>query len=108
MGLADLKKNATRAKHVTPGVSLEDFIDGATLYANGIHIPGAANDDAKPKGRRYKNATFSLNDNAATQLTVMTADNHISKSKLIRVLINEHYHRSWEMQHLIETQSPTE
>ena len=109
MGLADLKKNASPAK-LSQQLSLDDFIDGATLYAMGIqrHPNQAANDSCKYKGRKFRNATFTLSEACIQQLTDMTGDGHIAKSKLLRILISEHYSRSKEVQQQIEAASQTE
>ncbi|MCL1037857.1 hypothetical protein L2750_11910 [Shewanella submarina] len=109
MGLADLKKNASPAK-LSQQLSLEEFIDGATLYAMGMqrHTSQAANDCCKHKGRRFRNATFTLSETSIQQLTEMTGDGHIAKSKLLRILINEHFNHTKETQAQIESASSTE
>jgi len=109
-------------------LSLDEFIDAATLYAMGeSHIPSTGNsvaamervkesplevtletsnvvtlhrpqtasrpldatiDDERP---HYRKATFSLSEAAIAHLATLSEESDISKSKLIRFLIEQHY-----------------
>ncbi|MGI2259433.1 hypothetical protein [Shewanella sp. GXUN23E] len=111
MGLADLKKNALPAKSSQARLSLEEFIDGATLYAMGLQRHAgkpAANDNGKHRSRKFRNATFTLSETCIEQLAEMTGDGHIAKSRLVRILIHEHYLQTRELREQIEAASLTE
>ncbi|MEL4371279.1 CopG family transcriptional regulator [Shewanella xiamenensis] len=128
MGLSDLKKNAMPSRGGVQPLSLDEFIDAATLYAMGeSHIPSTGNsvaamervkesplevtletsnvvtlhrpqtasrpldatiDDKRP---HYRKATFSLSEAAIAHLATLSEESDISKSKLIRFLIEQHY-----------------
>lgn len=128
MGLSDLKKNAMPSRGGVQPLSLDEFIDAATLYAMGeSHIPSTGNsvaamervkespvevtletsnvvtlhrpqtasrpldatiDDERP---HYRKATFSLSEAAIAHLATLSKESDISKSKLIRFLIEQHY-----------------
>lgn len=128
MGLSDLKKNAMPSRGGAQPLSLDEFIDAATLYAMGeSHIPSTGNsvaamervkesplevtldtsnvvtlhrpqtasrsldttiDDERP---HYRKATFSLSEAAIAHLATLSEESDISKSKLIRFLIEQHY-----------------
>jgi len=128
MGLSDLKKNAMPSRGGVQPLSLDEFIDAATLYAMGeSHIPSTGNsvaamervkesplevtldtsnvvtlhrpqtasrsldatiDDERP---HYRKATFSLSEAAIAHLATLSEESDISKSKLIRFLIEQHY-----------------
>ncbi|MCR4535170.1 CopG family transcriptional regulator [Shewanella xiamenensis] len=128
MGLSDLKKNAMPSRGSVQPLSLDEFIDAATLYAMGeSHIPSTGNsvaamervkesplevtletsnvvtlhrpqtasrpldatiDDERP---HYRKATFSLSEAAIAHLATLSEESDISKSKLIRFLIEQHY-----------------
>lgn len=128
MGLSDLKKNAMPSRRGVQPLSLDEFIDAATLYAMGeSHIPSTGNsvaamervkesplevtldtsnvvtlhrpqtasrsldttiDDERP---HYRKATFSLSEAAIAHLATLSEESDISKSKLIRFLIEQHY-----------------
>lgn len=148
MGLSDLKKNAMPSRGGTQPLSLDEFIDAATLYAMGenrlpstggsvaamelvkelplqaaplevaplevapfevapfevkldtsnvvtLHPPKTASmqqDANHEEGRpHYRKATFSLSEAAISHLAKLSEESDISKSKLIRFLIEQHY-----------------
>ena len=128
MGLSDLKKNAMPSRGGAESLSLDEFIDAATLYAMGetrlpstsapftatklaeesllevildssnvvtLHrpkthsiLPDAQTEEERP---HYRKATFSLSEAAIIHLAKLSAESDISKSKLIRFLIEQHY-----------------
>ncbi|QIR13888.1 hypothetical protein [Shewanella aestuarii] len=113
MGLADLKKNASSCKASFSGqMSVEDFIDAASLYALGQTHEFANSTNvvdflsrrdeqqtrtSKPtKGKKdvntkpFKRATFTLSEQAINQLAENSQASQLAKSKLIRHLIAEH------------------
>ncbi|QYK10328.1 CopG family transcriptional regulator [Shewanella mangrovisoli] len=138
MGLSDLKKNAMPSRGGAQPLSLDEFIDAATLYAMGenrlpstggslaamelvkelplqaaplevaplevildtsnvvtLHRPKTASmqQDANHEEERphYRKATFSLSEAAISHLAKLSEESDISKSKLIRFLIEQHY-----------------
>ncbi|MEL4429261.1 CopG family transcriptional regulator [Shewanella mangrovisoli] len=143
MGLSDLKKNAMPSRGGAQPLSLDEFIDAATLYAMGenrlpstggsvaamelvkelplqaapldvtslevaplevkldtsnvvtLHRPKTASMqlDASQEEERphYRKATFSLSEAAISHLAKLSEESDISKSKLIRFLIEQHY-----------------
>ncbi|MFB2684747.1 CopG family transcriptional regulator [Shewanella mangrovisoli] len=133
MGLSDLKKNAMPSRGGAQPLSLDEFIDAATLYAMGenrlpstggslaamelvkelplqaepldvtldtsnvvtLHRPKTASMqlDASHEEERphYRKATFSLSEAAISHLAKLSEESDISKSKLIRFLIEQHY-----------------
>ncbi|MFG0454179.1 CopG family transcriptional regulator [Shewanella mangrovisoli] len=143
MGLSDLKKNAMQSRGGAQPLSLDEFIDAATLYAMGenrlpstggsvaamelvkelplqaapldatsfevtplevkldtsnvvtLHRPKTASMqlDANHEEERphYRKATFSLSEAAISHLAKLSEESDISKSKLIRFLIEQHY-----------------
>ncbi|MGL4900839.1 ribbon-helix-helix domain-containing protein [Shewanella sp.] len=114
MGLSDLKKNNTQSNGVARAISLDEFIDAATRYAMGettaqysaalgdevcnviplygqtqaMIAPNTASELERP---HYRRATFYLSESAISHLTQLAADTDMSKSKLIRALIEQHY-----------------
>lgn len=124
MGLADLKKNASSCKASFSGqMSVEDFIDAASLYALGQthEFANSTNvvdflsrrDDQKTKTNQlakgktaakrkpYKKATFTLSEQAISQLAENSQASQLAKSKLIRHLIAEHNLLSMEQKQLL-------
>ncbi|MFB2679651.1 CopG family transcriptional regulator [Shewanella mangrovisoli] len=143
MGLSDLKKNAMPSRGGAQPLSLDEFIDAATLYAMGenrlpstggsvaamelvkelplqvaqldvtslevsplevkldasnvvtLHRRKTASmqlDESHEEERpHYRKATFSLSEAAISHLAKLSEESDISKSKLIRFLIEQHY-----------------
>ncbi|QSX36158.1 CopG family transcriptional regulator [Shewanella sedimentimangrovi] len=124
MGLADLKKNSTpseltRAAELQAQLSLDDFIDGANLYAMGLTGRKAtiidfssrrqpqvvANTElniGKTRHEPFRKATFTLSENAISHLAEMARNCDWAKSKLVRLLIEHHYRLTPKERHLIE------
>ncbi|QYJ79821.1 CopG family transcriptional regulator [Shewanella acanthi] len=125
MGLSDLKKNVMPSRGSAQALTLDEFIDAATLYAMGetrmpstaapyadddwtsgefevtidssnvvtLHRPQtmalvAGTDVERP---HFRKATFSLSEVAISHLALLSQESEISKSKLIRFLIEQHY-----------------
>lgn len=115
MALADLKKNASSCKSsFKKQMSIEEFIDTASLYALGqtheftqsnnvvdflqcrdnkraiaalsIHTETVKIVSKQP----FRRATFTLSEQAISQLAQFSQASQIAKSKLIRHLIAEH------------------
>lgn len=91
MTLASLKKRAPSVKRTV--VSVDDFIADAEFYAKGmskvVTLPNqrAADNDADEP---LKRATFTLGEQAIEQLTALSEETGIAKSRLIRIwLANE-------------------
>lgn len=109
MGLADLKKNSTQSNTAREmQLSLDAFIDEASLYAMGLSSAQTANNVvdmsahlkiAQPvtakvirKGHEpFRKATFTLSESAIAHLAELASDCDVAKSKLIRFLIEHHY-----------------
>ncbi|MBM7073713.1 hypothetical protein JQC92_17015 [Shewanella sp. 202IG2-18] len=114
MALQDLKKQAFANRRKKLRVNAEEFIEQASLYAQGIPTQRASNYDnvidfatGKPTfvmlGRvnsdenteaytiknktRYKNATFSLSYQAIEQLNLLAQETQLAKSHILRILI---------------------
>ena len=124
MGLADLKKNASSCKASFSGqMSVEDFIDAASLYALGQthEFANSTNvvdflsrrDDQQAKTNKliksktqakkkpFKRSTFTLSEQAINQLAENSQASQLAKSKLIRHLIAEHNLLSMEQKQLL-------
>ena len=114
MPLQDLKKQAFANKRKRIKVSADEFIDQASLYAQGLPIQTGANcsnvidfvtgkptfvvlgcvgknntnsqsSDEKPS---FKNATFSLSYQAIEQLSQIAQETQLAKSHILRILID--------------------
>lgn len=105
MSLADLKKkNHTKAKR---NFSIDEFIDDANNYAVGK--PEIVSADLQQKSHKlaqeiaetvscevdkpFKHATFTLSDEIIVQLNDLASKTKISKSRLLRILVNEFYYQ---------------
>lgn len=86
MSLIDLKKNEGRNQKEK--ISVDEFIDQANLYAQG---KSNTHDNKRhiKKGRKFKNATFTLSPNHIKQLDEISKSSGLSKSYILRLLINE-------------------
>ncbi|MCL1141766.1 CopG family transcriptional regulator [Shewanella gaetbuli] len=113
MGLADLKKNATSCDNqFSKQMSVDEFIETASLYAlgkthefdnanNGTNVVDFINRLSKQKAEAniaveqsnapFRRATFTLSEQAISQLGQFSQQSKLAKSKLIRHLINEHH-----------------
>ncbi|WP_372769506.1 ribbon-helix-helix protein, CopG family [Pseudoalteromonas sp.] len=86
MSLIDLKKNKSRNQKEK--ISVDEFIEQANLYAQGK----CSNLDKKrhlKKGRKFKNATFTLSPDHIKQLDEISKKSGLSKSYILRLLIHE-------------------
>lgn len=86
MSLIDLKKNSGNNKKQK--ISVEEFIEQANLYAKGKTTTCDKKRQIK-KGRRFKNATFTLSPNHIKQLDELSKQSGLSKSYILRLLIAE-------------------
>jgi hypothetical protein len=109
MSLSDLKKSkATKIK--SKNFTVDEFISDAENYAKGqakivsaeqltveqaviVAKQRAANKDwPKKKAKTTKpkrHATFTLSEESIAQLQLLSKETHLSKSHIIRILINE-------------------
>lgn len=115
MALADLKKNASSCKSTFKRqMSVEEFIDTASLYALGqthefarpsnvvdflqcrdnkraiASINLKAESVTQVSKQPFRRATFTLSEQAINQLAQFSQASQLAKSKLIRHLIAEH------------------
>ena len=113
MGLADLKKNASSCNAAfSKQMSIEEFIDNASLYALGKTHEFAQHTNVvdflqrrdnkhvtqslklvnqTPKVEKpFRRVTFTLSEQAISDLTALSQASKMAKSKLIRHLITEH------------------
>lgn len=115
MGLADLKKKPISIDSTgTHTVSIEDFINDAQRYAFGeMELSTCQHNidqaDTKRQGSgetltslldsgfvqddrtKFRHATFSLSEQAITQLSELSQTRHMAKSKILRELIDTEY-----------------
>ena len=128
MGLADRKKNASLCKSTNNiAVSIDDFIAAADLYAAGQDRPQheekqtlMTSDADKQnniidflqrkypqhvepiksvsKQQPYRRCTYTLSETAISQLTLLSQQGGIAKSKLIRQLISQYFSLSPQQQ----------
>ncbi|KGJ87468.1 ribbon-helix-helix domain-containing protein [Thalassotalea sp. ND16A] len=106
MSLADLKKQRpTKTKRT---FTVDEFIDGATNYATGnpefidadMHMQAQTEllsrkiaEKIEPcKDKPFKRATFTLSEDIISQLNELSAKTSISKSRLLRILVNNFYY----------------
>lgn len=98
MSLANLKKPAHSVNHRNPNITAERFIDEALSYANGYQrfdnvvtldnrTPSQPTEMLPSPLRR---ATFTLGDKAIEQLNQLSLQTGLSKSALLRQLIDRH------------------
>lgn len=89
MTLANLKKRAPSASR--PVMSVDDFIEEAELYANGmskvVPLP-CPNSQPGMSEPALKRATFTLGEPALTQLSSLSKRTNIPKSRLIRIWLD--------------------
>ena len=104
MSLAALKKQNTN--RVRREFRLDEFIDDATNYAAGR--PGIVSADLiaqsqmltqkiaqsvkQESDKPFKHATFTLSEDIISQLNELSAKTSISKSRLLRILVNNFYY----------------
>jgi len=91
MSLIDLKKQVKkrRGSHKAKSkLSVDDFIEGANAYAKGKVTSRGETTRATRSQRNFKNATFTLTPDNIEQLTRLSQQTGIAKSKIIRYLID--------------------
>lgn len=96
VSLLNLKKSSPS---VSPkNVNVEDFINGALAYSLGEGLPRELQDPvalsiiegpACLRENKTKHATFSLNQDTIASLTKLSAITGISKSRIIRILVQQ-------------------
>ena len=90
MSLSSLKKSKPLVK-ATP-VSVDSFIDQALDYANGdgiatvVRLPEKAD---PPVAKPMRRATFTLSEPTIEKLTALSEQTGVSRSKLIRIWIEQ-------------------
>ena len=93
MSFSSLKKSthSVRPKLVT----VDQFIDDAVLYANGAQTARAPLQVVQPSAKQppalMKRATFTLNEATLNTLSELAAETGISKSRILRILVQEHH-----------------
>lgn len=107
MSFLDLKKTSNRSKK--RDFSIEEFISDSENYAKGTpqlvsaeHRGNEAEVAAAIKGAgkkakkksEFRRVTFTLTEKAITQLTELSQQTGIPKSKLIRILVDDFVHKS--------------
>ncbi|MCL1080104.1 hypothetical protein D5R81_18915 [Parashewanella spongiae] len=115
--MLDLKKKIQSDKPVlTQNVSADEFINQASHYAMGrAESRCAGNDNVvdinshrpqfimlgrvtksvdEKQSNPFRNATFSLSQSAFEQLTELASENLIAKSRILRILIEQHFYKS--------------
>ena len=85
MSLSSLKKSAPSAE--LKCVSVDEFIHGAELYANGLNAVRTAEPDACQL-EPLKRATFTLGKVAINKLNTLSENTGIAKSRLIRMWLD--------------------
>ncbi|NMH59227.1 replication protein RepA [Alteromonas ponticola] len=113
MSLCSLRKSQPSVKPVR--LSVDDFIDQATDYAQGrrstfaivrtesqVAETNAAN---SALSTTMKHATFSLSETAIDHLNVLSSRTGVSKSRLLRILIDEQIKQASD--HTIENSKVT-
>lgn len=83
MSLSDLKKKKTTERKRE--LSVEEFIEDAKAYAQGRSA--ITTESPKVSARKFKNATFTLSPENIQQLSELSQQSGIAKSKIIRLLI---------------------
>jgi hypothetical protein len=95
MSLCSLKKSRPTVKTIAH-VSVEDFIDDALAYANGlVAVPASSNvtpirsiKDNAPTQKPMKRRTFTLSEQCIDNLDALSQRTGIAKSRLVRILVN--------------------
>ncbi|MFQ6370410.1 replication protein RepA [Shewanella sp. YIC-542] len=103
MSLTDLKRK--RKKPARQPVSVEDFIEEATRYAAGkpSRLQHLASSN-KPSSRKFRHATFSLNETSIQKLEEVAQATGLAKSRLLRMFIRYYSELSEEEQQALLSQ----
>lgn len=99
MSLCSLKKSRPTAKPVVH-ISVEDFIDDALAYANGLTVNALQQPTATvtpihraqhtpEKAKPMKKRTFTLSEQCVANLDALSKKTGITKSRLLRILVNK-------------------
>jgi len=88
MSLRDLRKSTQSSNHLDYPVDIDSFIDGAQTYAYGIGGTKSGFDESAGK---TKNATFSITQQCAKELTAISKRTGICKSRLVRLLVHDQH-----------------
>jgi hypothetical protein len=91
MSLANLQKRAPSPR--PQAITVDEFIDQAELYAQGhkviYHLPVNKLPPMCGEEKSLKRATFTLGENAISQLSQLSDQTGIAKSRLIRIWLAE-------------------
>ncbi|MBB1269920.1 replication protein RepA [Shewanella sp. SR44-3] len=92
MSLTDLKRKKLKPK--PKSISADEFISDADNYAMGnkaqsLIKPGLN----KTNSSLYRHATFTLTEHSISQLDTLAMNNKLAKSKILRLLIDDFYHK---------------
>jgi len=90
MSLTDLKKKKGRKQK--PKLSVDEFINDAEAYARGKSVIESAAPEAHGHHRNFKLATFTLSPTSIEQLNLLAKKSGVAKSRLIRIMIERHFH----------------
>ncbi|KFZ38152.1 hypothetical protein HR45_06515 [Shewanella mangrovi] len=122
MGLADLKKNATRSERAYSeeafSPSIDDFIDDAIFYAMGQQkLPSSQSKNnvvtfhraeqsltQTPAQHPLKRGTYTLGDSTVTKLRALAEEAGISRSRMLRFLVNYYEHLNPQQRRLLYRQ----
>ncbi|QSX34816.1 hypothetical protein JYB87_06225 [Shewanella avicenniae] len=120
MGLADLKKNATRCERTyseeIPAPSVDAFIEDAIYYAMGQQKQATAPDNvvtfhrveqqlqALPAQHPLKRGTFTLGASTVTKLKALAEEADISRSRMLRFLVSYYEHLNPQQRRLLYRQ----
>jgi hypothetical protein len=95
MSLTDLKRKKLKPK--PKSISADEFISDADNYAAGRNEQLAQQRAKaglnKKTSSLYRHATFTLTERSISQLDKLAQNNQLAKSKILRLLIDEFYHR---------------
>ncbi|MFT4938342.1 MAG: hypothetical protein ACI88A_001368 [Paraglaciecola sp.] len=90
MSLANLQRRAPSVKRQL--ISVDNFIDNAEFYARGQSKEVCFHEQPKGSSAKHtvplKRATFTLGDKAIAELSELSSQTGIAKSRLIRILLD--------------------
>lgn len=92
MSLTDLKRKKKKIHQAN--ISVEDFIEDANNYAQGKPSMVEGQDIItkgldKKTTKIFRHATFTLTEKSIDQLSQLSKDTNIAKSRLLRIFIQE-------------------
>lgn len=112
MGLLDLKSNYVQQSKAKRVVDVESFVNGAELYAKGIperEIPVSTCQQPVmvcsdvDRNKQFKPSTFTLNAITRQRLINNSEELNVSKSKLIRIAVQNLDNMSSLEKHLLKS-----